>query len=248
MHDAHVHLDFMTNAEQVAADAAAAGVGLFANTVTPEGYAAASTRFEAFDNVHLGCGLHPWWVDGSSGQSQCLTFESLGLAQQSMRYVGEVGLDLGKRHAETADAQIAAFKRIAHACSERGGLVISLHSVHAAQETLDILESSGALETCTCLFHWFTGPSDQLKRAVDAGCYFSVGPRMLATGKGREYVKAIPAKRLLLETDAPPGQGVTYSFDELNAELETAAAGIAAIKGEGVLETIDETFYTLFAR
>ena len=81
MHDAHVHLDFMTNAEQVAASAAAAGVNLFANTVTPEGYAAASERFAAYDNVHLGCGLHPWWVDETLGQSQCLIFESLGLSQ-----------------------------------------------------------------------------------------------------------------------------------------------------------------------
>ena len=239
MHDAHVHLDFMANAEQVASDAYSADIALFANTVTPDGWAAAQTRVSGFGNVHVGWGMHPWWVDDSSAST-------LPPIPEDVRFVGEVGLDLSRRHEETRDAQLKVFQTIASTCAEQGEKLISIHSVHAARETLDILETCGALESCICLFHWYTGPSDQLKRAIVAGCYFSVGPRMVATAKGREYVKAIPAKQLLLETDAPPGQDVDYSLSELRHELDVVSQAIATIKGEGALETIDSTFSRLF--
>jgi len=240
MHDAHVHLDFMANAEQVASDAYSADIALFANTVTPDGWAAAQARFSGFGNVHVGWGMHPWWVDDSSAST-------LPPIPNNVRFVGEVGLDLSRRHEETRDAQLEVFQTIAKTCAEQGEKLISIHSVHAARETLDILETCGALESCICLFHWYTGPSDQLKRAIVAGCYFSVGPRMVATAKGREYVKAIPTKQLLLETDAPPGQDVDYSLAELQTELSVVSQAISSIKGEDALETIDNTFARLFA-
>ena len=155
--------------------------------------------------------------------------------------IGEVGLDFGWRHQASRDVQLAMFADVARWAGQQGGKLLSLHSIKAARETLDVLEREGALGNCRCIFHWFTGPSDLLKRAIDAGCYFSCGPRMLATGKGREYVKAIPAGQLLLETDAPPSEGMPYPFAELRAELESAATSIAAIKGEAVLETIEQT-------
>ena len=226
MFDAHLHLSFMVNGEEVAAEAQTAGVRLFAGTVTPQDYLSARERFTRFDNVDVGLGLHPWWVE--SGDDAESFLDLLG----ETRFVNEVGLDFGKRHAGTRDAQVAVFERIATACAKAGGKTLSIHSVHAARETLDILESAGTLESCTCIFHWFTGPSDQLKRAIDAGCLFSVGTRMLATGKGREYVKAIPIDRILTETDAPPQQGQRYSFAELQEELTRAEAGIAAIKSK----------------
>ena len=224
MYDAHVHLDFMTNGEEVAAEAADAGARLFAGTVTPSGFLAARERFAHFDNVDLGLGLHPWWVEAESDADELVEL------LDETRFVNEVGLDFGKRHVDTKAAQLACFTRIAKACAARGGKTLSIHSVHAAREALDTLQESGALETCTCIFHWYSGPSDQLKRAIEAGCLFSVGARMLATGKGREYVKAIPAERLLTETDAPPGQNVPYSFEALREELALTAERIAAIK------------------
>ncbi len=240
MHDAHVHLDFMANGEQIAADAATAGTLLFANTVTPGGFIAARARFDTCENVRVGWGMHPWWVDAHAERS-------LPPIPAEARFVGEVGLDFGTRRAASRDIQIRVFERIARQCAEQGGKVLSIHSVRAAREVLDMLESCGTLETCTCIFHWYTGPSDQLKRAIDVGCLFSVGPRMLATGKGREYVKAIPPSRLLLETDAPPGEGVEYSYAELHVDLERVENAFATIKGASILETVDTTFRTLFA-
>ncbi len=163
------------------------------------------------------------------------------LEEHEPRIIGEIGLDFGWSHADSYAEQVSMFSAIASWAAGKGGRLLSIHSVRAAAETFEVLENTGAIRSCTCVFHWFTGPSDLLKRAVKAGCLFSCGPRMLATGKGREYVKAIPDKQILLETDAPPEQGVPYSFAELRFELESVAASIAAIKGEGVLDTIAET-------
>lgn len=240
MHDAHVHLDFMSNGEQVAQAAGAAGVSLFATTVTPDDYLHARSRFGEFSNVRVGLGLHPWWI----GQTRPPTFDEIA----QTRFIGEVGLDFGKKHGSTRDAQLAAFSDIARACASQGDKILSIHSVQAAREVLDVLETHGTMRSCTCIFHWYSGPSDQLKRAIDAGCYFSVGPRMALTRKGREYVKAIPAKRMLTETDAPPGRDVEFPFSELHDELTEVAQTIAAIKGEGALAEIESTFQKLFLR
>ena len=185
--------------------------------------------------------MHPWWVAAGEGEfdpvrpGESMTAVQAIAAFEALvdetRFIGEIGLDLGKHHVAAHDAQLAAFEGIARLCAERGGKVVSLHSVHAARETLDVLEATGALDACTCIFHWFSGPSDQLKRAIQAGCLFSVGKRMLATGKGREYVKAIPADRLLLETDYPPQRGQACAYADLREQLESVANAIAAIKG-----------------
>lgn len=227
MFDAHIHLDFMANGEEVAAAAQAAGVRLFASTVTPDGFVAARETFGRFDNVDVGLGLHPWWVEAERAERDLAALLEL---LPETPFVSEVGLDFGKRHLDTRELQAATFARIAQACAQAGGKTLSIHAVHAAREAIDTLEDAGTFESCRCIFHWFTGPSDQLKRAIEAGCFFSVGTRMLNTGKGREYVKAIPADRILLETDAPAERGQAVRFADLHAELAEVAHRIEAIK------------------
>lgn len=227
LHDMHCHLGSISNGEEIACDARLAGSLLFANTVDRADWVQTQNRFGALDNVFIGYGMHPWWVN--AGTSTDVMAENLNRANP--RYIGEIGLDFGKRHMSTKASQIEAYAQICRWAGERGGRLISIHSVNAAQEALDILGQSGASESCSCIFHWYSGPSDQLKRAIQMGCYFSLGTKSLATRKGREYVKAIPIERLLLETDYPPQRGQTCSYAELREQLEAAADSISAIKG-----------------
>ena len=103
---------------------------------------------------------------------------------------------------------------------------------------LDILKATGCLSRrpggathCACILHWFSGDGDELHRAVRAGCYFSVGPRMVATKRGREYAKQIPLDRLLLETDDPEGENVTWPYARIRAGLDATFNAIAEAKG-----------------
>jgi len=214
LHDAHCHLDFMSNGEDVARAAAHDGVKVFANTVDLDGFEKARKRFGNHPNVLVGVGTHPWWVDDSFNPNR---FERL--ARQT-EFVGEVGLDFSSKHAANREAQINAFALIANICARQGRKLLSIHAVKSASTVLDILERADTLATCTCIFHWFSGSGDELVRAREAGCYFSVNPMMLATRRGREYVRQLPADRLLVETDAPPEQGEPYPYAELAASLE----------------------------
>lgn len=240
--DMHCHLDFMDDMEKAAARAEALGVGCLSVTVTPQDYLRADRLVGSYENVQVGLGLHPWWIaDGRCGDEDIALFERLAA---DAVYIGEVGLDFGKRHADTRDVQIAAFRRVVSACSA-GGKVISIHAVGADDEVLDMLEESSCIQNSTCIFHWFSGSSDQLQRAIRAGCLFSVGPRMLNSKRGREYAKAIPEDRLLLETDAPSGPGSKLSYDEVAAMLHDALAALEQVRGGAIASAIAKTSASL---
>jgi TatD DNase family protein len=56
------------------------------------------------------------------------------------------------------------------------------------------------------VLHWFSGTRRELARADALGCWFSIGPAMLLSRRGRELAAAMPADRMLTETDAPFGR------------------------------------------
>lgn len=222
LYDAHVHLDFMTNAREVAIEAAVIGMELFANTVTPKGYVRAKELLGDLPNVQVGLGLHPWWVDRASVGD----FERLC---SRAKWIGEVGLDFSPKRGHH-DMQVSSFGRIARLCAEQGGKTLSIHSVRAAGTVLDVLEQSGCLESCKCVFHWFSGSTEDLWRAIRAGCWFSVNEMQASTRRAKEQLKLIPQDRLLYETDLPPGEDVPFSAELIRASLERAHALVSDIR------------------
>ncbi|MBM6774020.1 TatD family hydrolase [Olsenella profusa] len=236
--DAHVHLGWFDEPAAVAREAGKRGLGLLAVTVTPDEYRALRAPLSGEKNVALAAGLHPWWVRDASEADELVA------ALPQTRWVGEVGLDASPRHAATYGAQLAAFERVCAACAETSDpsapVVISVHAVRAATDALDVLERTGAAERCRCVLHWFSGSSEELARARALGCWFSFGERALATRRGREYARQVPAGRLLLETDLPAAPGETGGVEVLLASLGRAVDGIAAARGEdaGEVETL----------
>ena len=193
-------------------------------------------------SIKLAVGLHPWWISADE-RHLAAVLRAFDGALPETQYVGEVGLDFSKRRTATRDAQLRAFRHIANACAKDGGKVLSIHCVKAYDDVLSILDSSGCFASCTCIFHWFSGSFQQLEQAADAGCFFSVGARMLETKKGSEYAKAVPLRKLLLETDAPaaidPEQehpSVLYSYDQMRLQLVETLRRLARIRGIGESE------------
>lgn len=229
--DMHCHLDRMANADEVAREAVANDMALFCTTVTPADALAARSRFGTPPNVRVGVGLHPWWIaDGRCGE---IEIEQAAQLAAASRFIGEVGLDFGPRHAANAQRQLDALEAIARACAEHPveGRVLSIHAVRSAGEALDVFERHGLTASAHCIFHWFSGTSDQLARALDAGCLFSISERMLATRRGREYARQIPLDRLLLETDLPEQLDKPCSADQIEASLMRALHELAHIRG-----------------
>lgn len=228
--DMHCHLELMANGDEVAREAAACGLGMLDAAVTPQDFARA--RETHADNAFVRCavGLHPWWI--ADGRLERSDIDQAVLACSRAQFVGEVGLDAGGRRAETLPVQRAALELIAEACATHpvAGRVLTIHAVRTATDVLDILERFDLTRQAACIFHWFSGTSDELVRARHMGCFFSIGERMLASKRGRAYARAVPEDRLLLETDAPAENGETLTADAIAASLARTLAAIAELR------------------
>jgi TatD DNase family protein len=117
------------------------------------------------------------------------------------RFVGEVGLDGSPELRTHWNSQIAVFEHVLEKCQAAGGKIISLHSRRATGEVLDYLTTfSGA---GSLILHWFSGTLRDLDRAIDLGCWFSIGPAMLASKTGINLARCMPHGRVLTESDGP---------------------------------------------
>lgn len=232
--DTHCHLDLMLSPDAAASESAALGLGLFDCGVDPRDFAAAKNRASRHPNIIAGAGLHPWWLaDGRCGNAEINLLCEVA-AQE--RLIGEIGLDFSARFAGSEPLQVQAFDRLCDALVQHplAGRVISIHAVRSAGTVLDALESYGLLtpspNSPAVIFHWFSGTSNEFVRARNAGCYFSVNERMLATKRGREYARQIPLDRLLLETDAPAEPNTETSVQSLIRSLARTSMHIASLK------------------
>ncbi len=159
-------------------------------TVTPAGYARARELADR-SNVRVGLGLHPWWIaDGRFAAKTTWRVRAVGEGRALHRRGGpRLRPGSASRRARPSSPRSSAWRGVLG-----GGKVLSIHAVKAAGEALDVLERAGALAGNACIFHWFSGTSDELQRAVRAGCFFSINPRMLATKRGRAYAPGRPGR------------------------------------------------------
>lgn len=196
--DFHCHLDLYPDHAGAVAECDREGIHTLAVTTTPRAWTrnrdlAAQTR-----HVRAALGLHPQLVAEHSGE---LVLWEEHLPQS--RYVGEVGLDAGRRFFQSLDLQKQVFERILKLCADVGGRILSVHSVRAATAVLDMIETHLPPSRGRVVLHWFTGSRAEARRAVDLGCCFSINAEMLRSEHRRKVIAALPLDRLLTETDGP---------------------------------------------
>lgn len=251
--DAHCHLDMMGRPETVANEVTAMGLGCFDCSVDPRDFAAAKKRASCSSNIIAGVGLHPWWIaDGRCGAAEVDLLCELATRE---RFISEVGLDFSPRFAGTEGLQTQTFDRLCQTLSQHSipRRALSIHAVRSAETVLDILETNSLFnnspDSPAIIFHWFSGTSDELNRARNVGCYFSINERMLATKRGREYARQIPLNRLLLETDAPAEPDAKTSARQLVDSLIRTSEIIATLKdcaAESVKSVVLENSRSIF--
>ena len=146
--------------------------------------------------VRVALGLHPELAAQRYSEVALLC----GLLPEA-RFVGEIGLDGSPAHRGSLDLQQEVFERILEASARQGGRIMSIHSRGAATLVLDALEKHRGAGVP--ILHWFTGTVTELERAIAMGCWFSIGPAMFQSKKGRDLALRMPLKRVLTETDGP---------------------------------------------
>lgn len=199
MIDFHCHLDLFPDPAAVLDGIDSRGTYVLAVTTTPKAWRGTSKLVGERPRVRIALGLHPELVAQRHHEVALLC----GLLGET-RYVGEIGIDGSPPHRGSIDLQKSVFDRILAACAAAGGRIMSIHSRGAAAAVLDCLERQRACGVP--ILHWFSGTITELARADALGCWFSVGPAMLRSRKGRELAAAMPMDRMLTETDAPFGR------------------------------------------
>jgi TatD DNase family protein len=197
--DLHCHIDLYSDPAAIVRECVIDGAYVLSVTTTPKAWRGTLALAKGASRIKTALGLHPQVAHDRFGELPL--FE--GLLPEA-KYVGEIGLDGSQSYREHASVQVKALNVILTACTKVGGRVMSFHSRGAVDEVLDALERYPAAGTP--VLHWFSGTPRQLKRADELGCWFSVGPAMLAGAKGRALAAAMPRNRTLTETDGPFAQ------------------------------------------
>lgn len=198
MIDFHCHLDLYENPKDVAAECVRRGAYVLSVTTVPSAFEGTAALVPMGGRIRTALGLHPELA--VARERELPLFERL---IGRTRYVGEVGLDGSPNHRATLDQQSRILESILETCERAGGRIITLHSRGAGGALLDLLERHP--RAGTFVLHWFSGTAKEIRRAADLGCWFSVGPAMLASTRGRYRASLMPKDRMLSETDGPLG-------------------------------------------
>jgi TatD DNase family protein len=194
--DLHCHLDLYPDPLSIAARCERENLYVLSVTNTPSAWNGTLALAPHGSRIKTSLGLHPQLAAQRKGELPI--FEAL---LPSTRYVGEVGLDGSPEFAESWQDQVYVFERILTLCERARGKIISIHSRRAATPVLDRLER--AVGSGTAVLHWFSGSSKELARAIKLNCWFSVGPAMLLSAKGRRLFREMPRDRVITESDGP---------------------------------------------
>ncbi len=233
--DSHVHLDDSDVVDdavsgRLVAEAAGAGVAaMFSAGYGPERETDAACLPTASAPLWRAVGLHPWWLaqaaDDSAREAGLRWLRSVAIGPE-VRAIGEIGLDATRRDRLGADAQRAWFERSLAIARERA-LPVVLHVVRWHGHAIDCL---GRQPVGGGVVHRFGGPADVVAGYVRAGMHLSMATDWLRRPeKAAPVARAIPADRLVVETDWPLDD---RPYAEAAAELATLVRAIAAWRGE----------------
>ena len=192
--DTHFHLDLWQEADKLVSEIEAKGVYTIAVTNSPSVFDYTFQLTQGKKYIRPAIGLHPELV--AQRQSELVLF--LKCLSQT-RYVGEIGLDYGRR-VEEEEIQRKAFLAILKACAEQKNKVLTVHSRNSADDVISMLGNSFPGKV---IMHWYSGSLAMLRRGIDYGFFFSVNYAMTTSKRGARLIVEIPADRLLTESDGP---------------------------------------------
>jgi TatD DNase family protein len=195
--DTHAHLDLCDDGDAAVARARDAGVTRILTVGTgPASWPAALGHAQRHAGVDAVLGIHPHEAgtatDGDLGELRRLQAHDGAVA------VGETGLDYFRDYAPHG-AQRELFRRTLELAAALAKPVV-VHSRAADDDTAELLEPFEG----TVVLHCFSSPP-LLDVAVERGYYVSFAGNVTypKAEELRAAARAVPADRLLAETDAP---------------------------------------------
>lgn len=196
MMDLHCHVDLYSDHDKILNDIENSGYYVLSVTTVPSAFKGTVALTKRLTNCRTALGLHPQLAH--QRLNELPLFDSLC---GETRYIGEIGLDGSKGFVEHIETQRQVFEHILNKCSEFDNKILTIHSINAVDEVLDTLNKYP--KSGTPILHWFLATKQQVHRALEIGCYFSVGPAMINSARAKKVISWLPQNRVLLETDGP---------------------------------------------
>ena len=238
--DTHCHL----GAEPFAADVAgvldrARQAGVHHVVVIGESPAAAARALalvEAHPGLSATAGLHPHEAAAWSADTEAWLREAL--ADPRVVAAGEMGLDCHYDHAPRAVQQAVFEAQLGLAVA--AGRPAVIHARDADEDIAAILRNHPQARV---ILHSFSSGPGLLRTALEGGHYVSFSGMVTFRNWGRDdLVLAVPADRLLVETDAPYLAPVPHRGRRNEpAFVRDTAARIAAVRGIPLAQCFAET-------
>ena len=198
MIDTHAHLDASTDgAAELVRRANDAGVTRIVAVGSGIDSCRATPRLaDEHEGVYAALGIHPHQAGGDDATRLAELRDLLG--HEGAVAVGETGLDFYRDYA-SHEAQLELFERQLALAEELGKPVV-VHTRAADEETSRALDRFGG----TVVLHCFSSPG-LLRVALERGYYVSFAGNVTfpKAAELRATAAAVPADRILAETDSP---------------------------------------------
>lgn len=236
--DTHCHLgDKQFDGERAAVIDRARAAGV-AHVVVIADCVAATTQaisLAAQYDLSATAGVHPH--EASTWSTEVSQTIALALTEPEVVAVGEAGLDYHYDHSPR-DVQRAVFAAQL-ALAEAYGKPIVVHAREADADMVSMLRDSGA----TAILHSFSSSRDVLNVGLDRGDYISFsGMVTFRSWNDEDAVRAVPANRVLIETDSPYLAPVPHRGKRNEpAFVAHVAAKVAELRGVTVEQLAKET-------
>ena len=252
MMDLHCHLDLYPDPVSVVDEVVHTRTFVLSVTTTPTAFDRTSALNSNDAFIATGVGLHPQLVHERAREAH-----QIADWIHCTDFVGEIGLDGGSEYGASWGAQMEIFEYALQLSDKNGGRILSIHSRRAAKPVLKLLEQNCSTKS-TPILHWFSGSRTELKWANDIGCWYSVGPAMLAGKKGKELLQLIPRDRLLLETDGPfttlkgvpymPWDAEKYCVPIVASEWSMSEDAVKSILNDNLMALLSKRHVTSISR
>ena len=252
--DSHCHLDFpdfVSELDGVVARARAADIGRIVTISTRvKKHAQVLAIAEKFPDVFCSVGTHP---HNAKDETDIDAGKLIALAKHpKIVAIGEAGLDYHYDNSPR-DAQAASFREHIAAARETG-LPLVIHSRDCDADMAQILEEETGKGAFKAVLHCFTGGRELAFKAIALGHYVSFTGILTfkRSDELRAIAAALPANRVLVETDAPylaplpyRGQRNEPAYVVETAKVLAEACGVPA---ELIAQQTTENFFRLFSK
>ena len=250
--DSHCHLDFPDFAAELDAivgRAREAGVQRMVTISTKvKKHDQILAIAEKYADVFCSVGTHP---HHASSELDVDAKVLIGMAKHpKIVAIGEAGLDY---HYDTGprDDQLKSLREHIVAARETG-LPLVIHARDCDADMAAVLKEEVALAPFKAVLHCFTAGAELARTAIDLGLY--IGFTGILTFKSsqslRDIAKALPADRILVETDSPYLAPVPYRGKRCEpayvAETAKVLAETRGVSAAEIARQTTENFFRLF--